>query len=75
MSGPEALTNDPRVARARALTVALADARAGALERARIVQELRDEGHRLSAIAAALGITRQRLYAITNGRPGGDGPT
>ena len=60
------LERDPRVIRARAITDAIGE---GPRERQELVQALRAEGVPMAALARALGVTRQRLYAITTTRP------
>ena len=55
---------DPRLARAIALTQSLATFQDTVEERRRLLAELRAEGVPMAVLAEALGIHRQRLYAI-----------
>lgn len=66
-----ALNNDTRARRARALTRGLAKARVQ--ERRRLILELRADGHPMAAIAKAIGVSRTRAYAIAYGAGGTEG--
>jgi hypothetical protein len=55
---------DPRLLRCQQLTQSLATFQEATAERRRLLAELRAEGVPMAVLAEALGIGRQRLYAI-----------